>query len=82
MPITEKSVPLVPNTMSNGEYSFDSVGLNYLNNASGFLKISFGPLNPRIALYTDITATSVDKAALAPLLSLNYLPALIALHGM
>lgn len=79
--MTEKSVPLVPKTMSKGENSFDSVGLNYLNKASGFLKISFGPWKPRIALCTDITATSVDKAALAPLLSLNYLPALIALHG-
>lgn len=50
--------------------------------ASGFLKISFGPIKPFIALLMQIKATSVEIAAEAPLLSLNYFPALIALKGI
>jgi len=47
--------------------------------ASGFLKISLGPINPIIARFMLKTATSVDIAALAPFESLSYFPALIAL---
>ena len=68
--------------MLNGDLLWLSVGSNYLNKASGFLKISFGPMNPAIALWTEVIATSVERAALAPLLSESYLPALIALHGI
>ena len=82
IPIIANSSPLFVKVSSNGDVSSESVGLNYLNRASGFLKISFGPTNPFIALCTDNIAASVLKAALAPLLSLNYLPALIALQGI
>jgi len=50
--------------------------------ASGFLNMSLGPMNPFIALCIDTIAISVDNAADAPLESLNYLPALIALNGI
>ena len=46
--------------------------------ASGFLKISFGPMNPLLALFIDNIAIYVDNAADAPLESLNCLPARIA----
>jgi len=50
--------------------------------ASGFLKISFGPINPFIALSIHMIAASELIAADAPLESDNYLPALIALNGI
>lgn len=49
---------------------------------SGFLKISFGPINPFIALLMQTRATSVLIAAEAPFESESYFPALIALKGM
>lgn len=49
---------------------------------SGFLKISFGPTKPFIALLIHNKAASVEIAAEAPLESDNYLPALIALKGI
>lgn len=82
IPITAKSEPDLLKTILKGEFSLLSVFSNYLNKASGFLKISLGPINPFIALWTDKIATSVLSAALAPLLSLSYLPALMALQGM
>jgi hypothetical protein len=39
-------------------------------------------MKPFIALYIEIIAASVDKAAEAPFESLNYFPALIALNGI
>lgn len=50
--------------------------------ASGFLKMSFGPTNPLIALFMHMMAASVVIAADAPLESLSCFPALIALQGM
>jgi hypothetical protein len=50
--------------------------------ASGFLKISLGPTNPFIDLFILIIAASVEMAALAPLESESYFPALIALKGI
>ena len=44
--------------------------------------MSLGPMNPYMALLMQMIAASVDRAAEAPLESLNYLPALIALKGM
>jgi hypothetical protein len=75
-----KSSPPYPKYISKGLSPV--VFSNYLKIASGFLKISLGPINPYIALFMLIIAASVDKAAEAPLLSLNYLPALIALKGI
>lgn len=49
---------------------------------SGFLKISFGPMNPFIALLMHIIAASVLIAAEAPFESDSYFPALIALNGI
>jgi hypothetical protein len=50
--------------------------------ASGFLKISLGPMNPFIALLMQRRAASVEIAAEAPLESESYFPALIALKGI
>ena len=44
--------------------------------------MSFGPTNPSIALFMHSIAASVEIAAEAPLESLSYLPALIALKGI
>lgn len=77
MPITEKSSPELLITRSKGESPW--VGSLSLQKASGFLKISLGPTNPAIALFILIIAASVEIAAEAPLESLNYFPALIAL---
>ena len=41
-----------------------------------------GPMNPIIALLTDIIATSVERAAEAPFESESCFPALMALQGM
>lgn len=49
---------------------------------SGFLKISLGPMNPFIALLIHNKEASVEIAAEAPLESLSYFPALIALKGI
>lgn len=76
----EKSFPSNPKTISNGEPPL--VGSFNLKIASGFLKISFGPMNPYIALFMHIIAASVEIAAEAPLESDNYFPALIALNGI
>jgi len=81
IPITAKSLPSVAKIISKGELpSF--VGSFNLQIASGFLKISFGPIKPYIARLMHIIAASVDIAADAPLESDNYLPALIALNGI
>ncbi len=66
--------------MSNGLSPL--VFSNNLKIASGFLKISFGPIKPFIALFMHKIAASVLIAAEAPFESLNYLPALIALNGI
>ena len=66
--------------MLNGESPL--VGSLSLKIASGFLKISFGPTNPFMALLMQISATSVLIAAEAPLESESYFPALIALNGI
>ena len=42
----------------------------------------FRALKPRIARWTQVIAASVERAALAPLLSLSCLPALIARNGI
>lgn len=78
--MTAKSSPALLKTISKGESPF--VGSLSLQIASGFLKISLGPINPFIALFMLIMAASVLIAALAPLESDNYFPALIALKGM
>jgi len=44
--------------------------------------MSLGPMKPYMALLMQMMAASVDKAAEAPLESLSYLPALMALKGM
>ena len=72
--------PSFESTILNGESPF--VGSLSLQIASGFLKISFGPTKPFIALFMLKIAASVEIAALAPLESESYFPALIALKGM
>jgi len=78
--MTAKSSPELLITKSNGESPL--VGSKYLKIASGFLKISLGPINPSMALFMHKMAASVLMAALAPFESLNYFPALMALHGI
>lgn len=78
--MTAKSSPPFETYISKGESPW--VGSLSLKMASGFLKISLGPMKPFIALLTHIRAASVEIAADAPLESDNYLPALIALKGM
>jgi hypothetical protein len=48
--MTAKSLPDLLKTKLNGETPCPEVGSNYLNKLSGFLKISFGPIKPAIAL--------------------------------
>lgn len=73
-------LPFMPRTKLNGLSPL--VGSLILQIASGFLKISLGPMKPFIALLIHSMATSVDKPAEAPFESDNYLPALIALKGI
>jgi hypothetical protein len=80
MPITAKSSPSFETVISKGDYPL--VFSKNLKIAYGFLKISFGPTNPLIALLIHMIAASVVMAAEAPLESLSCFPALIALHGM
>lgn len=80
IPITAKSSPSSLTTISKGDSPL--VGSFNLKMASGFLKISLGPMNPFMALLIQLRAASVEIAAEAPLLSLNYFPALMALKGM
>jgi hypothetical protein len=47
------------------------VGSNCLKRASGFLKMSAGPMNPAIARFVHTIAASAENAALAPLESLE-----------
>ena len=80
MPITAKSLPECESARSNGLSPF--VFSNWRNMLSGFLKMSRGPMNPRIERIIERTATSVEIAADAPFESLSCLPARIARHGM
>jgi hypothetical protein len=66
--------------MSNGESPL--VGSFNLKMASGFLKMSLGPMNPFMALLIQRRAASVEMAAEAPLESESYFPALMALNGI
>jgi len=77
IPITEKSSPSLDKIISKGLSPF--VFSLCLKIASGFLKISFGPMNPYIDLLIHLIEASELMAADAPLLSDNYFPALIAL---
>jgi hypothetical protein len=78
--MTAKSSPDYPMMRSNGLSPL--VGSLSLQIASGFLKISFGPTKPFIALLIQRMAASVLMAADAPLESESYFPALIALNGI
>ncbi len=80
MPITAKSSPSLDKVMSKGLVPL--VFSKYLKMAYGFLKISFGPTNPLMALLMHMIAASVVMAAEAPFESLSCFPALMALHGM
>ena len=94
--MTAKSEPARPRTSWNGDSSACFVFALSVPTASnicpgpskirkidsGFRKISRGPMNPLIDLRTDMIATSVEIAALAPFESESCFPARIARNGM
>merc|ERR1712137_369279 len=62
-------------------FSAPAVGSKNRKMLSGFLKMSLGPRNPRIARFMDITAASVEIAADEPLESESCFPARMARKG-
>ena len=73
---SEKNYPAMLKDKSKGESPF--VGSLSRQKASGLRKISLGPTNPAMARFMLMMATSLERAAEAPLESLSCLPARMA----